>query len=64
MRTTNLFLISFFISNAFSQVIVLQQGLNGYSGCKDSYIMHSDYEPIKLQNFGDADSIYVDICYN
>lgn len=64
MRITPLFLIVFFISNLFSQVIVIQDGKNGYSGCTDSYIMHSDYEPIKLKNFGDADSIYVDICYN
>lgn len=43
--------------------IVLQQDVDGYTGCEDSHIIHTDFGPISDSNFGDCDSIRTDICY-
>ena len=50
-----LFPIAVLIFSAFlfSEEIILQNGLNGYSGCEDSYIT----EDSKDSNFGDENAL-------
>lgn len=63
MRIKFLLVFTFLFTQIFSQVLVLQQGLDGYSGCKDSFILHSNYGDDKILNFGDTDTLYTDVCY-
>lgn len=56
-------LLLIFFSRTIAQDIVLQQDVNGYSGCEDSYIDHSDFGPFNDINHGDKDSIRTDVCY-
>lgn len=57
-----LFLLSFCISVS-AEIITLQQGLDGYNGCTDSYIWHADGDGFKDQNWGDSDTIEIDACH-
>ncbi len=51
------------IFTSMAQDIILQQDVNGYTGCEDSYIDHSDFGPFNDMNHGDKDSIRTDVCY-
>lgn len=59
-----LLLIVFLSINIYSQAIVLQQGNSGYSGCKDSFIRHSNNGDGTSVNYGDSNTICTDICYS
>ena len=42
------------LSAVVEQAVTLQQGLNGYSGCADSFIASGGYSESRYQNFGHA----------
>jgi len=39
--------------------VTLQQGLNGYSGCSDSFIVNGAYPESRSQNFGHAGELRI-----
>ncbi len=56
-----LFLFSFY--TPASKTKILQNGLNGYNGCVDSYIHSSDDDSSMVtQNFGDDERIVTANC--
>lgn len=58
LKNYHIFSIAVLIFSAFSfsEEIILQNGLNGYSGCEDSYIT----EDTKDDNFGDENKLILE----
>ena len=50
-----------FCGNSFSASVTLQQGVDGYVGCKDTYIASGGYpaEHDHDVNFGNSGTIYI-----
>ena len=58
MKTLELiivFLIFSFVQSIWADEIVLQNGLNGYEGCEDAFLME-DFS----DNFGDRDFLVIE----
>jgi hypothetical protein len=47
------------LSAAVASGITLQQGVNGYSGCSDSFIVAGGYSESRSQNFGHTGEIRI-----
>ena len=45
-------------STSFGASITLQQGVDGYTGCNDSYICHGGYGWFTTGNFGDSGTLH------
>lgn len=63
IKKSFLVMLIFCFSTVLAQELVLQQDVDGYTGCDDSYIDHSDFGPFNDINHGDKDSIRTDVCY-
>ncbi|MBA4387740.1 MAG: hypothetical protein C0404_07150 [Verrucomicrobia bacterium] len=46
-------------SHCLADTITLQQGLNGYSGCSDTFIAYGAYPDNMSQNFGPCTELRV-----
>jgi hypothetical protein len=44
----------FSVNSVEAATIVFQEGVDGYSGCTDSYIGNGGYSAFRAQNFGTA----------
>lgn len=50
----------FLASYARAAVVTLQEGVHGYSGCKDSYIFYYGHDPYASANYGTNANLFLD----